>query len=320
MLENQSFVYIVGVGRSGTSLLQSMFAAHEQVSCLPETSFIRRYVATGKLNNLYETNGLEAVIDQLKHDPYFERTGLVAETLITEALNQKIPLDAALYRCVQNAFFTKDKHVLVDKDPRLIEYLPLIRLVANKTHIIHIIRDPRDVLASKKKAGWSKSGHVWKHVFANRVQIKLGRYFGPKLFSDNYHEVIYEELIAEPDRALSALCRDIGLNYSDKMLSFGEAAKKLVSKTEESWKKETFGPLLQNNKGKWKNSLSNNEIRLLELCCNDAMLTGHYAKDTRSIRSSLRDQLWIWSGRILISAATYPYLFYRYFKLRISSW
>ena len=43
-------IFIVGVGRSGTSLLQTMLASHSLIAFPPETGFVRRYVGTGRLN------------------------------------------------------------------------------------------------------------------------------------------------------------------------------------------------------------------------------------------------------------------------------
>jgi len=70
----------------------------------------------------------------------------------------------------------------------------------------------------------SKS-HVWKHVFANRIQLKLSRSLGQKLLKDRYHEIIYEELIAQPEPILRDLCKYIGIPFDETMLDFGCAAK-----------------------------------------------------------------------------------------------
>ena len=159
---------------------------------------------------------------------------------------------------------------------------------------------------------WSKSGHVWKHVFANRIQLKFGRYFGPKLFGENYHEIFYEDLIKNPKKTLSQLCIKLGLDYDDSMLSFQVTAKELVSSDEMSWKKETIGPLLENNYEKWKSKLSHIEIKLTESCCSDAITAGHYQADKRNnTHQSLMEYFWLLAGTIIIKLATYPYIFYR---------
>ena len=95
------------------------------------------------------------------------------------------------------------------------------------------------------------------------------------------------------------------------MLNFGEAAKMLVADNEMSWKKETLGPLLNWNEGKWKRSLESKEIRLTEACCGEAMQLGNYVAECRPSRLGLIDRAWVWMGRILIALSAYPYIIYR---------
>ncbi|MFP4643765.1 MAG: sulfotransferase family protein [Spirochaetales bacterium] len=303
--------FIVGVGRSGTSLLQSMLAAHPRVSCLPETSFIRRRVLHRSLESIYKKHGRNGAVHALAHDAYFARTRLVASEIVAGAVGQGGSLDAAVYRHMLTSYANERTTLVGDKDPRTIEYLPMLARVLPDAHVIHVFRDPRDVLVSKKKAAWSKEGHVWKHVFANRVQFRIGRTLGPALFGERYHEVCYEQLIASPETVLSRLCANLGIDYDSRMLSFGDAAENLVSGSEMSWKKETLGPLLTQNTGKWKSELHPKEVLLTELCCSEAMARGGYEKDTRPSRLTRKDKLWLRAGRLLILAATWPYTKYR---------
>jgi len=60
------------------------------------------------------------------------------------------------------------------------------------------------------------------------------------------------------------------------MLEYNAAARTIVSGEELPWKKETLGPLLQTNSGKWKTRLPNWQSRLTEITCADAMGVGGY--------------------------------------------
>lgn len=311
-----SLLFIVGVGRSGTSLIQSMFAAHSHVSCLPETAFIRRMVFPGCLHSIFQREGEKAASRALAQDDYFARTRLDASKVVARALARGGLLDAAVYREMLASYAGKDKAWAGDKDPRAVEFLPLLTAVLTDVHVIHVYRDPRDVLASKKKAAWSRKGHVWKHVFANRVQFKIGSRLGPELFGNRYHEICYEELLAAPEKVLSGLCGELALEYDHSMLSFGDAARKLVADKEMSWKKETLGPLLTKNREKWKTGLHPREVVLSELCCGEAMARGGYERDQRSHRLNLKDRLWVQAGRLLIVMATWPYMKYRHYRVR----
>jgi len=307
-------LFIVGVGRSGTSLLQSMFASNPFVSFISETGFIRRYLTKGVLEKLYVKRGMSGATLHLAQDKAFNRTGLDAEVLLGEAIKSRGLLDRAVYVKILNAYNADNAVYVGDKDPRLIEFLPLLASLFDCVEVLNIIRDPRDVLLSKKKAAWSAHGHVWKHIFANRMQLSLGRYWGPRLFYGNYHEVIYEDLISDPNTVLSQLCVKIGIPYDSAMLSFGIAAKTLTSDSELSWKKETFGPLLSNNKEKWRIGLSSKEIALTELCCRDAFAAGGYQLDEHNrLKLSWFDKAWVFLGAALIFIADRSYRYYRNF-------
>jgi hypothetical protein len=288
-----------------------MLAAHQVVAYMPETSFFRRYVATGILVDLYASGGDAAVVRRLSEDEAFARSELDAVILVQRAVELGGLLDAAIYHQVIRAQYGSSVAWVGDKDPRLIEFLPLVASYFKDATVINIIRDPRDVLLSKKKAAWSSRGHVWKHIFANRVQLKLGHFWGPRLFGANYHEIVYEELIASPSEALSRLCDRIGLPYDEAMLDFGNAAKKLVSQSELSWKKETFGPILTENTGKWKAGLAQREIALTDLCCKEAFRLGGYQPDDRKKGLSWRGRLWVLVGAAVIFLADWPYRLYR---------
>jgi len=293
-----------------------MFAAHPDVAYLPETSFVRRFIATGVLERLFASAGEDAVISRLQKDKPLSRTGLNASLLFKRALTNGGALDAAIYREMVLDYAGTDHTWVGDKDPRLIEFLPLVKVIFPNAQIINVIRDPRDVLLSKKKAAWSSGGHAWKHVFANRVQLKMGCKNGPLLFGENYHEIIYEDLLENPRDVLSDLCQKIDLHFDESMLSFSEAAKKLVSASELSWKQETLGPLLRNNKEKWEKSLSTREILLTESCCREALTMGKFRFYNGSQKPGLLDWLWLQTAAFGIKLATLPYIYYRNHKLK----
>jgi len=288
-------VFIVGVGRSGTSLVHSMLAAHSNLAFPPETSFLRRLIVNGTIANLLKSGFDNNNLPLLDSDRWIKRTGLSSKKLLAHARKEGVITGGSLYRALLSLYAKQlDKPCYGDKDPRSVEYLEIIAQTLPGVMIIHVIRDPRDVLASKKKAAWSHKRGSLYHIFANRVQMRIGRTLGPKLLAQNYHELIYEALIADPEAVLHNLCLQLGLSYEHKMLEFNRSAKELVSESEISWKKETLGPLLKDNHGKWKQSLSDWEIALTEMVCTDAFEAGGYEKVERLRRMNLIQQIGVY--------------------------
>jgi len=271
--------FIVGVGRSGTSLIQSMLAAHPDVSFAPETAFIRRYVVKGVVTKKCVKSGIGDAANVLMSDDYFQRTKLDAGRLLRHVSMAGRMTDGAVYRdMLAEVARSEAKSKSGDKDPRSVEFLRLVQSLFSDIHVVHIIRDPRDVLASKKKAAWSSGHGSLRHIFANRVQLRMGRSHGPILFGERYHELLYESLLENPERELRRLCDRLGLSYEASMLDFQESAKRLISEKEIAWKKETLGPLLRDNHGKWESALCDWEIALTELVCGAAFEVGCYEK------------------------------------------
>ena len=271
-------IFIVGVGRSGTSLLQSMLASHPQLAFPPEINFVRRFLGTQILAKQYQTLGMAGFADWLAQDNWLDRLKVDFTEIVQQSLGADGQLSGALlYSYLMQAYAKQQgKSLCGDKDPRSLEFLPLIHHFYPRAHIVHILRDPRDVLVSKKKAGWSRRAPVLRHIFANGFQFSYGHKMGQKLFKNKYHLIIYEELLRRPESILTGLCDAIGIAYSSKMLNFQQAARKIVTASERAWKKETLGPLIKNNSGKWQHALSEEEIGLTERFCSKAFAVGGY--------------------------------------------
>lgn len=244
-----------------------MLASHPAIAVPPETAFVRRFVLTRRLRG----RSPQRVRALLEGDQAVRRLGLDMAD---------IPADLggkAIYGWLMSRVMERlGKPLLVDKDPRLIESLPEIRRRWPEVVIVHVIRDPRDVLASKKQAGWSRGRSVIRHLMAGRAQLALGRRHGRTLFGKKYVEVVYEQLIAHPLRALKPVCQALDVDFDGRMLEFAAEGCRLVSAEERSWKAATLGPLLSGNSGKWRSGLSSWEAALVERSCGEAMQVGGY--------------------------------------------
>jgi hypothetical protein len=314
----RNLVFVVGVGRSGTSLLQSMLNAHPAICFPPETAFLRRYLASGMLERLYGRYGADRVVTHLAADDMVSRLGFTLKQLgAIVARAEEAFTGAKLYELLLRQYAARKASAdwIGDKDPRSIEYLPVIHRFFPGAVVLHIIRDPRDVLASKKKAAWSRNRTSLLHVFANRVQLKTGRRLGRELFGDRYHELTYEELISRPEAALTSICSLLALQFHPAMLDFAASSKELVTEREMQWKKETLGPLLSSNSGKWQNSLKTWETALVERVCREAFDVAGYRSSHSARKLSLMRRTAILPLAILFPVLDIAYRRYKAWKL-----
>lgn len=286
-------LFVIGIGRSGTSLLQSMLAAHGDIAFLPETAFVRRYVQAGRVAALPQPPDRQRVEAMLRDDRYFSRTGLNAGDVVEQAASVERITDAGLYRAMVSRFAMREvRDHTGDKDPRSIESLELIDRIQPDTDFVHVVRDPRDCLLSRTRAAWSRDRSLWREVFAIRVQLRMitdSEARGD--LSGRIHTVRYEQLLGAPRTTLETLCRSVGLPFDDRMLDFADSARALVSEEEMSWKKETLGPLLEQNANKWPGQLTDWQVAMIEHCCALSFERFDYSRSDARFRLTARQRV-----------------------------
>jgi hypothetical protein len=245
-----------------------MLASHPSIGFLPETSFLRRYVAEPN-----STLDVYLLKEKVLNDERVGRLGACLKNFSFDSLNCSHP-EIELYE----SFFdlTDGKAYCGDKDPRLVEFTTFIAAKWPDSKIIHLYRDPRDVLVSKKKAAWSRRRGLFFHLVAGVAQYRLGTM--NRIPDAQLRKVKYEELISKPSEILKSICEWLDIPFNSRMLNFGAAAKKMTSDNEYQWKKETFGPLLVGNSEKWKAELSSFEVTAVETANSQLMNAGNYSR------------------------------------------
>ncbi len=258
-------IFIVGVGRSGTSMLQSMLNAHKEITFPPETHFIRSYLsAKNKFENLKE---------KLLCDPDLLKLNLSLKKIFERNTN----LDTFYKDLLQEYMISQNKQYVGDKDPKNIEYLQLIHHIFPDAIVIHIYRDPRAVIASRMKAKWSENRPFWQHILAYKTQLNYGQKKGSKLF-ENYIEIKYEKLLEETEEELTKVCHKLKLKYDPNMIEFYKSAGDVVQGEEILWKQNCFSPVMVQNIDKWKQELTEEQIKAIEFILSNEMNLLDYSK------------------------------------------
>ncbi|MFC1785493.1 sulfotransferase [Candidatus Neomarinimicrobiota bacterium] len=301
-------IFIVGVGRSGTSLLQNMLNSHRDIAFIPEIYYTRRFLFNRNLYSVYQKDR-EKFISYLKSDKWISRLDdRIFDRLNFEQIN-KYSFAEELYQNILsiNSELNK-KYISGDKDPRSIELVGKINKIIPNIHWIHIIRDPRDVLLSKMKADWSKDSTIIKHIFASYVQLIFAIKW-KRMFPNTFTELYYEDLISNPGATLKTLCASIGIEYDSEMLNYEKSAKILIAKDEYSWKKEVFLPIIQSNQSKWKKNLDSWLIILVEKLVGPAFTHYHY---NRSVpRLNIFQRLLIHILKLIFYVISKIFIWYR---------
>lgn len=239
-----------------------MVGAHPSIAVSPETHFLRHYLLDRKGYGRVSTSGRHELLARLSADEEFLRAGVDPVDLLPPG--EPISLPAAYVRLANELARRSGAEAYCDKDPNLVDYLPALHAHFPEAYVIHLYRDPRDVVLSKTKAKWSRGRPYWLHALIGEAQLQRGLKYGPSLFRDRWISLRYEALLEDPGNVLSDLCRRLELPYAIEMLTFQETARDLVTERELSWKKETFKPLMRQNKAKWRTELTTRQVALIE--------------------------------------------------------
>ena len=258
-------IFIIGVGRSGTTLLQAMLHAHKLIAFTPETHFVRRYLARRRMHRLLDRGHTDRFLELVGKDGDLNRMGLDFSPIIAQLEDRSALSLISFYKTLLEKWRKeKDAAVVGDKDPKNIEYLQYIHDYFPAARIIHIIRDPRAVVLSRMKAEWSRNRGFLSHVAIYNLQLQKGRRDGRDLFGRNYYEIIYEDLVTNPELQCEQLCQWLNIPFDPGMLNFQHSSHEIIKGREINWKRDCFKPVQPANKDKWTNSLSRRQICVIE--------------------------------------------------------
>jgi len=240
-------IFILGPGRSGTSLIQSMLDSNSQIKFIKENQYLRK-VLYGKRNISWFLKNRK---DRLNNLDYLNKN---------KKLNK-----LEFYIKMIDKESKAEINYLGDKDPNLIDHIEKLFTDFKNPKIIFMIRDPRDIILSRIKAKWSSKWPFFFQILIVYSQLKKYNKFTKKNknISNSIKTVKYEDLILFPEIKILEICNFLDIKYEKGMLDFSKSSKRLVSKNEMEWKNKTLQNLDKDNYDKWKKEFSPKKVYFL---------------------------------------------------------
>ena len=211
--------FVVGIGRSGTTLLRLMLDSHPQLAIPPETHFVPDVI--GLCRSGADAHRLAEEVAASRHwaDLGVDRAEL--ERRFRE-------LGSPRADRVLRAFYTlyaerQGKPRWGDKTPAYLRRMALIANALPEARFVHLIRDGRDVVLSRRRRGMGAEVDIGRSAQRWRNRIVTARRQGDRL-GRRYLELRYEDLVADPEDSLRRICGHIGLGYDPAMLRYHERA------------------------------------------------------------------------------------------------
>jgi hypothetical protein len=218
--EHAPMPIIVGVPRSGTTLLRFMLDSHPNLAIPPETGFLAWPLHW--LTMFAPREGLFRAITRLpfKSGPWAD-FGLRAREF-RQQLRQIEPFDLgdglrAFYRLYAEQ---QNKPRYGDKTPLYCKHMKSIEAFLPEAHFVHIIRDGRDVALSLRPMPFAPAKDIPSLAVYWRMLIQRARRTGSQCGA--YMEVRYENLVQDPAAVLGSICSFIKLDFDVAMLRHWE--------------------------------------------------------------------------------------------------
>ena len=210
-------IFIVGMQRSGTTLLEQILASHSRIE------------GAGELPNLrFMARRLEDTIGRHVRTDY---PGVLAHVDPAELrkLGEEFLETSRPRRPLGRPFF-------VDKDPFNFWHIGLVQLILPNAKIVDMRRHPLGCC-------WSNFTTIFLHGLAHTYRLSdLGQFYAnyvemmahyDRALPGRVHRIFYESLVADPEREIRRLFDYLGLPFEESCLRFHENRRAVNSASSE---------------------------------------------------------------------------------------
>jgi Sulfotransferase family len=216
--------FVVGVGRSGTTLLRLMLDAHPELAMPPETGFVPDLIAAARVDGATPEDLLTAVTSHRKWGDFgIEPEELRARWAALEPIRARSALRAFFELYAEK----QGKPRWGDKTPGYTMHMRQIAKTLPEARFVHVIRDGRAVAHSRitslslREVPMEQAARRW------RKRVRHARKQGERL--DHYLEIRYESLVTEPEATLRSVCDFIELDWDPVMLAYHQRSEERLA-------------------------------------------------------------------------------------------
>lgn len=283
-------IFIAGYMHTGTTLTQQVLGRHDQVFTgggetrhFSHLSVIKRkypdlnddevladYVAY--LLQVICTGYSRVNLDNTDQDPLqvIASCGLTSEDVEALLSEARLNRDHAVLMGTAYDYLTAKagKERWLDKSPGYVMVLDSILELFPESKVIVLVRDPRDILASKLRRSQKQGNYdpLWDTI-SWRAAVRAGDNARSK-YPDRIIRVRYEDLVSDPQHEFRRITEFLDLEYDDKMLSVDWVNTATVG---------VSGPGIGTSAiGKWRKSLPESDVFVCQQLAKEEMVRNGY--------------------------------------------
>jgi hypothetical protein len=310
-----SRIFIVGFGRSGTTLLRTILSRHSRIAITPETHFLKRAEAAGGPQGSPED--FEAFWERLTEWVRFRDLGI--DPAETRALVGRDTSFRAVFDAMLEAYRSRLGAARVgEKTPSHSRYLSTLLGWYPDAQVLVLERDPRAAIASFLKTPWVREtifepslrrglttgdprnaiadlAAEWERLYAHE--------FARRADDPRLRRVRYENLVRGPEREVRGICDFLGEAFEPAMLGDEEVSPPSAAIGDariENWRRgherRSNAPVSADSLEKWRGILTAEQAALIEARCRRGMALTGYAREAGTPRR------WLASGVAAVTA------------------
>jgi len=294
---DQPFIFVTGASRSGTTMLSRVLGNSDAVLPLNELHFFGGLVPVEECSTPMARERASRVIAmtlaRVARDVWVKEPSdqewMSARRIVAELADEEVTGDELFACTMADVLRNSSADRVCEQTPRNIYYARHLLKVFPNAKVVHVVRDPRAVLASQKdrykmrKLGGknvpvSEVIRLWLnyHPFSMMKLWRSATQEAQALRDDDRFQVVrYEDVIGDPQATLQALCTELDIEFKDEMMDVPHWGSSTVAHS-------AAGGLSSASIDQWQSVLNGAEIAYCEARSKPERESFDYADSTTS--------------------------------------
>lgn len=285
-MKDCKFNFIVGIGRSGTTLLMSMLNSHPKLQATPEVNFFNFFNSSWKNKTSFTDNDLKDI--NIYFEAFKNRKQASGFSWDIEQFKKNINGFTEInFNKIYNAFYlsfaynniVKEITHNFDKNPINTLFLKDIASEFPDSKFILLVRDPRANYLSRKEKNKKRKANIYLDTQRWKIYNEKAWETYSK-FPDRFYILKYEDLVSNPETKIKELAQFFDFEYHNDILNFHQNIKEnslkqvvenpILSQPQAITKYEKLSkPINTERMEAWKEKLTEEEIEICSFICGD---------------------------------------------------
>jgi hypothetical protein len=249
-------IFIVGVPRSGTTLMRMILGKHSRIAIADENHYLGHFVPWvdpgwdfRRVGDLRSDDAVRRLVDRMYSEDFQRGTWVRGVSQFWRWLVKRVPREELEQRLLagersRRGVFTallrsyadrRGRPIFGEKTPAHLRYVDTLLEWYPTARVVHMVRDPRAVYLSELKRRTARPESVpyrWliriPRLMRTFVLLAVVRTWADAVhrhrslarrYPDQYRLVRFEDLVRNPEFEVERLCAFLGVDFEPRMLN-----------------------------------------------------------------------------------------------------